>query len=375
MHGEIRRILVTGANGFIGKNLTLRLKEIPGVTPMTFVRGDTLEMLSDLVAKSTAIIHLAGENRPVDNSAFDEINVGLTVALCEAIRKTGRHIPLIFASSSQAVLDNSYGKSKLSAELVLKNFAEQSHNPVAIFRLPNVFGKWSKPNYNSVVATFCHNIARGMPIKITSPKTKLRLVYIDDVVSSFLQVVNNHQEGSDYVDINPVYELTLRDLAARIKKFADQRLDLGVSHVGTGLDRALYATYVSFLPAENFSYELPCYCDSRGVFVEMLKTPDCGQISYFSAKPGVTRGGHYHHTKTEKFLVINGEATFRFRHLNTNEIVELQTSGNKPEIVDTIPGWSHDVKNTGSGELIVVVWANENFDRNRPDTVASKVKT
>jgi UDP-2-acetamido-2,6-beta-L-arabino-hexul-4-ose reductase len=242
-----------------------------------------------------------------------------------------------------------------------------------VFRLLGVFGKWCKPNYNSVVATFCHNIARGLPIQVNDPSATVRLVYVDEVVSAFIAALDSPNAGCARGVVHPEYAVTLGELASQIRAFNNCRTTLETERVGTGLVRALYATYVSYLPNERFAYEVPQHTDPRGVFVEMLKTPDCGQFSYFTAHPGVTRGGHYHHTKTEKFLVIKGEALFRFRHLLTNEIVELHMSGVKPEVVDTIPGWVHDITNVGSGEMVVMLWANENFNRERSDTVASKV--
>ena len=372
-----RHVLITGANGFIGKNLAVALGELPGYAVLTFVRSDDVAQLPVLVAKSDAVIHLAGENRPYDESAFAQVNTGLTVALCNAIahevRSNGRKIPLLLASSTQAERDNPYGKSKLAAEQAVQALSETTGNPCVVFRLPGVFGKWCKPNYNSVVATFCHNIARGLPIQINAPSATVRLVYVDDVVSAFIAALESPTAGFARGVVHPEYAVTLGELASQILAFGDCRTTLQIERVGTGFLRALYATYVSYLPNNKFAYEVPQYADPRGVFVEMLKTPDCGQFSYFTAHPGVTRGGHYHHTKTEKFLVIKGEALFRFRHLLTDELVELHTSGDKPEVVDTIPGWVHDITNVGSDEMVVMLWANENFDRERPDTVASKV--
>lgn len=371
-----RHVLVTGANGFIGKNLVVRLGELPGFVVHTFARGDNESTLPELVDSVDAVIHLAGENRPRDEAAFAEVNTGLTLALCNAVRDklnaSGKKTTLVLASSTQAERDNPYGRSKLAAEQATRALAESTGNPVAVFRLPGVFGKWCKPNYNSVVATFCHNIARGLPIQINDPAANLQLVYVDDVVSALLAALDM-PTGFAMCEVEPVYSITLGDLATQIKSFGNCRTSLMSERVGNGLVRALYATYVSYLPNEGFSYEVPQYADPRGVFVEMLKTPDSGQFSYFTARPGVTRGGHYHHTKTEKFLVIKGQARFRFRHLLTDELVELQTNGDKPQVVDTIPGWSHDITNVGSDDMIVMLWANENFDRQRPDTVASKV--
>ena len=372
-----RRILLTGANGFIGKNTYVRLKELSNVTVYAFVRGDDLALLSQLVSEVDSVIHLAGENRPNDEAELIKVNVGLTAALCESIeevfRLEGRHIPLIFASSTQAEKDNPYGHSKIAAEAIVEALTKRTGNPSIIFRLPGVFGKWCKPNYNSVVATFCHNVARELPIHIDDPTAILRLVYVDDVVNAFLSALEVPAPGLVNAQVEPVYIVTLRELANKIQAFRNCRSTLMTERVGKGFMRALYATYVSYLPNDKFSYKVQQHIDPRGVFVEMLKTPDSGQFSYFTAHPGVTRGGHYHHTKTEKFLVIKGRALFRFRHLLTSELVELRISGDTPQVVDTIPGWTHDITNVGDDEMVVMLWANENFDRERPDTVASKV--
>lgn len=377
------RVLVTGANGFIGKNLVVRLREQPRFTVIEFVRGDDEAMLLGLLAQVDAVIHLAGENRPADPSAFARVNTGLTVAVCEAIKaqayKIGRQIPLVLASSTQAERDNPYGQSKRAAEQAVEALARDTGNPAAVFRLPGVFGKWCKPNYNSVVATFCHNIARGLPIQVNDPAAAVQLAYVDDVVSHLIDAVDEllavGTKGREAVQssVTPQYETTLGALAAQIQAFGDCRTTLMSEPVGTGFVRALYATYVSYLPNERFAYEVTQHADPRGVFVEMLKTPDSGQFSYFTAHPGITRGGHYHHTKTEKFLVVKGTGLFRFRHLLTGELFELTTSGDKPQVVDTIPGWVHDITNVGADEMVVMLWANEVFDRANPDTVAAKI--
>ncbi len=373
----IRRVLVTGANGFIGKNLVVRLREMPGIAVSTFVRANDVGRLPALVAQADAVFHLAGENRPSDESAFARVNTDLTVALCDAIRgelvASGRKVPLVLASSTQAERDNPYGRSKLAAEQAVQALADATRNPAVVFRLPGVFGKWCKPNYNSVVATFCHNIARGLPIQVNDPAATLRLVYVDDVVAALLAVLDAPVDGVSHGRVEPEYTVGVGVLARQIEAFGACRLSLMSERVGTGLVRALYATYVSYLPIDRFSYEVPQYADARGAFVEMLKTPDSGQFSFFTAHPGVKRGEHYHHSKTEKFLVIKGRALFRFRNLLTNELVELHTGGDKPQVVDTIPGWVHDITNVGDDEMVVMLWANECFDRQRPDTVASKV--
>lgn len=372
-----RCVLVTGANGFLGKNLSVRFGELSGFSVLSFVRGDDVGRLPELVAQCDAVVHLAGENRPQDEAAFAQVNTGLTVALCEALAqevdRSGRRIPLLLASTTQVERNNPYGRSKLAAEEAVASLAEHTGNPCVVFRLPGVFGKWCRPNYNSVVATFCHNIARGLPIQINDPAAAVQLVYVDDVVSAFIHALEAPAEGLVRGVVQPEYRVTLGELAAQIRAFNDCRTTLQTEQVGTGLVRALYATYVSYLPNEKFSYEVPQHADPRGVFVEMLKTPNCGQFSFFTAHPGVTRGGHYHHTKTEKFLVVKGEALFRFRHLLTEERVEFRTQGDKPVVVDTIPGWAHDITNVGSEEMVVMLWANENFDRERPDTIASQV--
>jgi UDP-2-acetamido-2,6-beta-L-arabino-hexul-4-ose reductase len=366
------RALVTGANGFIGKNLVLRLFELDGVEVITFIRGDTDEILQNKLSCSDIIFHLAGENRPSSPDAF-EVNIILTKKICLGLRNLRKSVPLIFISSVQADLDNPYGCSKLKAEEIVNNLAEQNGNPVAIFRLPGVFGKWSRPNYNSVVATFCHNKARDLPIQINDSSLLVRLVYVDDVVNAFLSLLESFWTGCIRPEVVPEYSLTLRELSDQIDNFKNCRSTLLSEQVGGGLIRALYATYVSFLPSDRFIYDIPIYEDSRGVFVEMLKTPNTGQFSVFTAHPGKSRGGHYHHTKTEKFLVIKGKARFGFRHMITNEVFHLYTEGAKPQVVDTVPGWTHDITNVGDEEMVVLLWANEIFDRANQDTINSKV--
>lgn len=370
MSQAVCRVLVTGANGFIGKNLVVRLGELGRFSVTTFVRGDDVATLPALVSQADAVVHLAGENRPQDERAFATVNAGLTEALCDAIRACGRKLPLLLASSTQAAHDNAYGKSKLAAEQAVQSLADTTGCQAVIFRLPGVFGKWCKPNYNSVVATFCHNLTRDLPIQIHNPAASLNLVYVDDVITAMIAALDEPVAGTTQGTVSPQYTTTLGELADQIKAFGNCRTTLLTDRVGTGLVRALYATYVSYLPNERFAYDVPAYADPRGVFVEMLKTPDSGQFSYFTAHPGVTRGGHYHHTKTEKFLVIKGRALFRFRHLLTEEVVELTTTGEKPQVVDTIPGWAHDITNVGDDDMVVMLWANEIFDRANPDTYA-----
>lgn len=367
------KILVTGSSGFIGKNLMLRLSELDKYELFGFTREHTLVDLENFVTQADAVIHLAGINRPLNFKEFFKGNVDLTKSLCKLIEGTGRNIPLVVASSIQAELDNPYGRSKRAAELVVEDLAKKTGNSVTIYRLPNVFGKWCRPNYNSVVATFCYNLAHDLPIKINDTDMLLSLVYVDDVVGEFITSINKDQNGLIRREVSPVYEVTLGVLADQIRAFKNCRDSLVLEAVGTGLLRALYSTYLSYMSPTKFSYEIPKYCDERGIFVEMLKTKDSGQFSFFTVHPGVTRGGHYHHTKNEKFLVINGEAKFSFRQILTNELYEIRTSGNKPKIVETVPGWTHDITNIGHDELVVMLWANEIFDRAYPDTFAAKV--
>ncbi len=367
------RILITGSKGFIGKNLHQRLNELGGYELDTFNRGDSFEALKIKVKQADAIVHLAGVNRSSNFKAFVESNVNLTASLCDLIESTGRNIPLIISSSTQAELPNPYGESKRDAEALVEALATKTGNEVIIYRLPGVFGKWCRPNYNSVVATFCHNIANDLPIQISDAAFRLTLVYVDDVVEEFIRALNTSSIGLRLGDVRPVYCITLGSLAEQIVAFRNSRTSLISERVATGLVRALYATYVSYLPPAKFAYNLPMYKDERGVFVEMLKTQDSGQVSFFTAHPGITRGGHYHHTKTEKFLVIKGFARFRFRNVVTGEYYEVLTSGDKSQMVETVPGWTHDITNIGLEEMVVMLWANEIFDRTNPDTIASKV--
>lgn len=369
------KVLITGANGFIGRNLQLHLAERKDVQVRRFTRDDDAASLPALLDGVDFVFHLAGVNRPNDPQEFVKGNVDLSLALSKSIgavaERTGKKIPIVYTSSIQAERDTPYGQSKLEAEEVLLAAAERYKLPVHIFRLPNVFGKWCRPNYNSVVATFCHNIARDLPIQVTDSAARVTLVYVDDVLERFLGLMDGVDTAAapdGFAAVAPQYTTTVGQLAAQIRAFKDSRATLMTERVGNGFVRALYSTYVSYLPKEGFGYTVPQYGDSRGVFVEMLKTPDAGQFSFFTAHAGITRGGHYHHSKTEKFLVIKGQARFRFRHMQTAETHELVTSGEKPEIVETVPGWTHDITNIGTDEMFVVLWANEVFDRARPDT-------
>ena len=375
---SVIKVLITGANGFIGSNLQLYLSDRRDVQIVSFTREHKITQLPELLIGIDFVFHFAGVNRTSDSDEFLLGNTNLTKALCHALRDaavtTGKKIPLVFSSSSQATSDSPYGQSKRAAEVLLFDLQRNHDFPIYIFRLPNVFGKWCKPNYNSFIATFCHNIARDMPIQINDPNAPVRLTYVDDVLRCFVLLIDGADAVVDcdgFVVLAPQYSSTVGELARLIQSFKESRSTLITGRVGLGLTRALYATYVSYLPPECFSYKVPQHNDGRGVFVEMLKTPDCGQFSYFTARPGKTRGGHYHHTKTEKFLVIKGRARFRFRHMKTSETRELFTSDATAEIVETIPGWTHDITNVGDVEMVVMLWANELFNRDMPDTYTS----
>jgi UDP-2-acetamido-2,6-beta-L-arabino-hexul-4-ose reductase len=368
-----KRILVTGANGFIGKNLIFRLNEIGSYEVFTLERNDDLDSVRFYLDRIDAIVHLAGENRPLNEAALKIGNIDLTYLLCQLMKSSGRSIPFLFSSSSQATQNTPYGLSKLAAEKIIEKYSEETGSPACLYRLPGVFGKWSKPNYNSVVSTFCHNIAQGQEIKINNPETKIELVYIDDVINEFVRILNEGITGLNFIDIQPKYEITLGSLADQILFFRDSRKNLMTDRVGSGLIRALYSTYLSYLPKDKFVYDVPAYDDERGLFVEMLKTPDCGQFSFFTLHPGVTRGSHYHHSKTEKFLVVSGNVLMRFRNLIDGEICQVQASSKKPQIIDSIPGWIHDVTNIGSDDAVVILWANEVFNHEHPDCISCKV--
>lgn len=367
------RVLVTGADGFIGKNLMVHLRERPAIETTTFVRGESAADLATKIASSDCIFHLAGVNRPQNDAEFAEGNADLTRMLCAAVKTSGRAIPIVYASSIQAERDNAYGVSKRVAEDALRELAEATRVKLSIYRLPNVFGKWCRPNYNSAVATFCHNIAHDLPIQINEPTAALRLVHVDDVCLAFLARMDGTGSEEIFHEVTPVYQTTVGDLADQLYAFKHSRSTMMTERVGEGFLRALYSTYISYFTPEQFAYPLAKHEDARGVFVEMLKTRDSGQFSFFTAHPGITRGGHYHHTKTEKFLVIKGAARFCFRHVDTGATHEYRTSAAAPEVVETIPGWSHDITNIGEDEMIVMLWANEIFDREHPDTVNYKV--
>lgn len=365
----MRNVLITGSNGFIGKNLHVALKE-RGFSVQTFTHEDSISELTDRVIAADIIYHLAGVNRPLADDEFVNGNTDFTEILVNIIVEHNPNALLIYSSSKQAEKDNAYGKSKLNAEKIIQKAVANSNINASIYRLYGVFGKWCRPNYNSVVATFCHNVINDIPLIIDNPSFNLEIVYIDDVIDEFIKHLDAKNSIDIFYDIPIKYKISLQELADKIIAFKSSRNTLTIDTVGEGITRALYATYLSYLPPDKFSYTVPVYEDPRGSFAEVLKTPSHGQFSFFTAKPGIIRGGHYHHTKNEKFIVVSGRALFRFEHIITHEVIEFEKNSSSIEIVETIPGWAHNIKNIGSDELIVMLWANEVFDRDKPDTLA-----
>lgn len=362
-------IVVTGARGFIGKNLCIFLEEL-GHNAIARIDSDTpQEQMVSALQTADFVYHLAGVNRPKNDSEFQQGNADLTAFIVSELEKTGRKTPLMLSSSTQAKQANLYGQSKLAAEHAVANYGKVTGAPYYIYRFPNVFGKWCRPNYNSFVATFCYNIVNNVDININDPTAPVKLIYIDDLCRELVSLLGDNAV-SGYCSVAPEYPTTVGEVAQQLRSFKESRQTLVSENVGEGLIRALYSTYLSYFTPDQFSYTLPTYGDERGVFCEVLKTKEAGQFSFFTAHPGITRGGHYHHTKNEKFLVIKGKALFRFEHIITGERYELTVTSDSARVVETVPGWSHDVTNTGEEELFVMLWANEIFDRDSPDTIA-----
>lgn len=361
-------VLVTGSNGFVGKNLLERLSRVENITVMRYDKDNTYEDLDECISKADFIFHLAGVNRPKDSKEFYEGNGGLTEEIVSRIKKVKKSIPILLSSSIQAAYDNDYGKSKLNSENALKEYSKDTGAPVFIYRLPNVFGKWCRPNYNSVIATWCYNITHDIPLQINDKSTSLTLVYIDDVVDSFVNHLNDMSPCLNCT-VPTQYQQTLGEISTLLEQFKNSRTSLIIPSVGSGFERALYATYLSYMPTGKFSYDLQGHSDERGTFYEILKTVDSGQFSISTTKPGdIIRGNHYHNSKNEKFLVVKGEAIIELRNINDDEIITYYVSDKKMEIVEMIPGYTHNIKNTSNEEMILFIWANEIYDNTKPDT-------
>ena len=371
----MKYVLVTGAKGFIGKNLVVALKRMTEVDVIEHDLDSPAGSLEEGLAKADAIYHLAGVNRPKRVEEFTEGNFDLMRQICDALRHLERTPLLVLSSSTQAALDNPYGLSKRQAEETVFDFSRKTRASVFVFRLQGVFGKWCRPNYNSVVATFCHNIARDLPIAISDPAREIELVYVDDVVRAFIGVMDGRLPVSNgkYCLAAPTYRITLGALAEMIHGFRDSRVSLALPDMSDPFILALYATYVSYLPVASFAYELTQRSDPRGELAELLKSPNIGQIFVSRTRPGITRGHHYHDTKVEKFVVLEGEAVIRFRHILGGGVIEYPVFGREFRVVDIPPGYTHSIENVGQIDLIVLFWAAEIFNPDIPDTFGMTV--
>lgn len=369
-------VLVTGAHGFIGRNLIARLRDGGGVTIHSCTRETTAAELAEMLATADTVFHLAGVNRPHTIEEFQSGNADFTEQLAGMVLDSGRSPVVVFASSIQAQRDNPYGRSKRAAEMALSRLAERSGARVVIFRLTNVFGKWCRPDYNSVVATFCHNVARDLPITIRDSDHSVDLVHVDDVVAAFLRAAEGSVTvGRDHVvaDEIPASTISLGDLAARIRSYHDMRRTLMIPDLSERLGRQLYSTYVSYLEPKDWEYGLDRHDDDRGDLAELLKSRWFGQVFVSRTRPGITRGNHYHHTKTEKFFVIAGVALVRFRHVEREEVLEFTVRGEEYRVIDIPPGYTHSITNVGEGEMITLFWASEVFDPERSDSTFAPV--
>lgn len=378
-------ILVTGAKGFVGKNLCTTLRNIAAgkdrsfgiptdITVYEFDIDTAPECLEAWCRDCDFVFHLAGVNRPKEISEFMEGNFGFTDTLLKHLERHGNNCPIMISSSVQAALDNPYGKSKLAGENLMRAYGARTGAKTLIYRFPNLFGKWCRPNYNSVIAIFCNNIANDLPVKINDPNAQFRFAYVDDVVFELIAALKGeeHRNG-DYCYVPVDYSATVGELAERIYSFKALRKDLAVPDMSDAFTAKLYATYLSYLPEKEFSYPLIRHADERGSFTEILRTVDRGQFSVNISKPGITKGNHWHHTKNEKFLVVSGEGVIRFRRIDSNEVIEYRVSGDKPEIVDIPTGYTHNIENLGDTDMVTFMWASECFDPEKPDTYSLEV--
>ena len=367
-------IVVTGAAGFMGKNLIQRLNYMDDVTVRQYDVDTDPALLPGYVKDCDIIYHLAGVNRPEKTEEYMEGNFGFTGRLIEAVRSTGSRAKIVVSSSIQAALDNPYGVSKKAGEDLVIAYGVETGNDVVVYRFPNVFGKWCRPNYNSAVATFCHNIARGLPITVNDPEVLLHLVYIDDVVDELLLCAKGEEhvrDGYGYVPV--VYDVKLGRIPELLYSFAGSRNDLSLPDLSDGFEKKLYSTYLSYLPDDGFMYPLDMHTDERGSFTEFLKTPDRGQVSVNISKPGIIKGNHWHNTKNEKFLVVKGEGLIKLRRVGSDKVVEYRVSGRKLEVVDIPCGYTHSIANVGDEDMATVMWVNEIFDPQKGDTFHEEV--
>ena len=365
------KILITGAKGFVGKNLTTTLAALAGKHGWTLLPIDidsTEADLTDAAHEADFVFHLAGVNRPRDTAEFQTGNADLTERLL-ALLEGGKRSPIVLCSSTQAALENPYGMSKRQAEAAVFAYGERCGARVYVYRLTNVFGKWSRPGYNSAVATFCYHIARGEPITVNDQNARVRLVYIDDVVAEFLRALEGRPtRESAYCKALPERELTLGELVELLRGFQDGRKNLNIPDQSDDFVRKLYATYQSFLPAEELAVRPTVHADARGSFTELFHMGGYGQVSVNVSHPGITKGEHWHHTKHEKFVVVSGHGAIRFRSALDGDVIEYEADGSHPAIIDIPPGYTHNIENTGEEDLVTIMWASEAFDPARPDT-------
>lgn len=365
----MKKILVTGAEGFVGKNLVAELRNQGYSELYLYTRENSLEDLKDYTRDCDFVFHLAGVNRPKNEEEFMQSNHALTEELLEKLKANYNTCPVLLSSSILARKDNPYGQSKKAGEEAILAYGNDFGANTYVYRLPNLFGKWSKPNYNTVVATYCYNIARDLEIQINNSEAQLNLAYIDDVIEEFMNALSgNPTKDGKYCILPVTHEIKLGELATLIQSFKESRLDLSIVDMNNELHKKLYSTYLSFLPKDQFSYDLKMNKDERGSFTEFIRTPNQGQVSVNISKPGITKGNHWHHTKTEKFLVVSGQGLIRFRKLDSNEVIEYEVTGEKLQVVDIPVGYTHSIVNIGESDLVTVMWVNESFDSNNPDT-------
>lgn len=361
-------VLITGGRGFVGRNLAAHLQERKDCRLEIIDQEHSAENLKQALLAADVVFHLAGVNRPQDPSEFEMGNAGFTSHVCQILREGGRAPKIVFSSSIQAELDNPYGASKAKAENILHEFAAETGACVRVYRLKNLFGKWCRANYNAVTATFCHNIANGLPIAISDPSREVELSYIDDVVSAFLEELGETKPAVDCDATIPSYRIRLGELAGRIQAYHEMRATLVLPDFHDPFNRALYATYLSYVPGSAREYKLSIKSDPRGNLAEFIKQGHFGQIFVSRTKPGITRGNHYHHTKAEKFLVVEGDGMIRMRSIEGGPVQQYAVKGASYQVVDIPPGLTHSITNVGTTEMVTLFWSSEVFDPDRPDT-------
>ena len=368
------RILVTGSKGFIAKNLLAELKSRDYSEIFEFSRETASNLLEEYCQKADFIYHLAGVNRPKEKAEFMEGNFEFTSILLETLRKYNNSCPIMISSSTQAQLDNPYGVSKKAGEDLLFEHSKETGAKVLVYRFPNVFGKWCNPNYNSVIATYCHNISRNLPITVSDRSKQLSLVYIDDLVTELINALHGREnQVAEYCEVPVVHRISLGEIKDLIYSFKKSREEHSIPQMSDTFTKKLYSTYLSYLPKDQFSYDLKMNIDQRGSFTEFIKTADRGQVSVNISKPGITKGNHWHHTKNEKFLVVNGHGVIRFRNIDSEEVIEYFVSGEKLEVVDIPVGYTHNIENLGDTNMVTIMWVNEVFDPEKPDTIYLEV--